>query len=316
MKIRPFTPADTASVIALWNACLPVDALNAEQFNRRVVCDVNFDASLFLLAEAENEAEEGTLTGFAYGAKRRAPDELSGLQPENGWLVAMGVLPDARTKGVGDALLTALEQALFARGVKTIDVGIYPCNYICPGVDVEAYADGLAFLTKRGYAARGDNCSMDINLRGYETPARYVEKKAKLLASGYTFEAYNYDDTLPILDFLRKDFPWWLNDVRGAIIAGRAEKTLIVAKTGGEIVGFVMRAFDGSEERFGPFGVSPTQQGTGLGGVLFHEMMNQLVQNRIFYTWFLWTNGRNLDIYGTWGMKIYRTYTMLQKKGA
>jgi hypothetical protein len=75
-----------------------------------------------------------------------------------------------------------------------------------------------------------------------------------------------------------------------------------------------MRAFDGTEERFGPFGVNPAHQGVGLGGVLFHEMMNQLVGQRIFYTWFLWTGGRNLDIYGTWGMKVYRTYTMMGKE--
>jgi len=223
------------------------------------------------------------------------------------------VLPDHRNKGTGGALLDTLEKEFRARGTKVIDVGVYPCNYFCPGVDVEAYGSGLAFLTQRGYVARGDNVSMDLNLRGYQTPARYVEKKAKLIADGYTFEPYAYEDTLVIFDFLRKDFPWWLNDVRNAIIAGRAQNTLIVAKKDGVIVGFVMRAFDGSEERFGPFGVSPTQQGTGLGSVLFHELMNQLVQNRIFYTWFLWTNGRNIDIYGTWGMKIYRTYTMVRK---
>jgi hypothetical protein len=68
---------------------------------------------------------------------------------------------------------------------------------------------------------------------------------------------------------------------------------------------------DGTGERFGPFGVKPSLQGIGLGAVLFHGMMENLVENRIFYTYFLWTGGRNLDIYGTWGMKVYRTYAMI-----
>jgi hypothetical protein len=70
---------------------------------------------------------------------------------------------------------------------------------------------------------------------------------------------------------------------------------------------------DGTAERFGPFGVAQKLQGIGLGAVLFHEMMENMVRARVFYTYFLWTTGRNLDIYGTWGMRVYRTYAMMGK---
>jgi GNAT superfamily N-acetyltransferase len=308
MVIRNFTPQDGQEVINLWNACLPADPLDRENFYRRVVCDENFNPALFLLAE-----KDGKLIGFVYGTKRCILDGVPGPQHENAWIVAMGVHPDSRSKGTGDALLTALENIFRGKGVKTVDVGPYPFNYFCPGVDQAAYASGVSFLTNRGYTSKGGCCSMDINLRGYQTPARYVEKKERLIAEGYEFISFSYEEVLPLFDFLKAHFPWWLGDVRGAITAGRAEKTLILAKHEGKVAGFVMRAFDGCEERFGPFGVSPAYQGAGLGGVLFHEMMNQLVSRRVFYTWFLWTGGRNVDIYGTWGMKVYRTYAMLTK---
>jgi GNAT superfamily N-acetyltransferase len=307
--IRLYQAHDGSRVISLWNACLPADAVDGENFYRRVICDINFDSSLFLLAE-----KDGELTGFAYGAKRKVPDEIAGLQPDNAWLVAMGVQPRHRGKGLGGALLSALESALADKGAKTIDAGPYPCNYFSPGIDKAAYTTGLRFLQSRGYADKGECCSMDINLRGYETPARYIDKKQKLISGGYEFGAYKNEDALPLFDFIKAHFPWWLNDVRGAILAGRGPRTLILARRENSVAGFVMRAFDGTEERFGPFGVDPALQGVGLGGVLFHEMMNQLVGQRIFYTWFLWTGGRNLDIYGTWGMKAFRTYTMLGKK--
>jgi GNAT superfamily N-acetyltransferase len=309
MIIKNFTSQDGPAVISLWNRCLPADTLDEENFYRRVICDVNFDPELFLLAE-----ENGIPVGFAYGTKRRVPDEFSGLQPENAWLVAMGVDPKSRKQGTGQKLLSALEDTLRGKGALNLDVGTYPCNYFCPGVDTDVYGTGVDFLTKRGYIPKGECCSMDINLRGYETPMRYLEKKEKLIDEGYVFTAFSFGDSLPLFAFLREHFPWWLNDVRGAITAGRAEKTMVLAKHRGKVVGFVMRAFDGCEERFGPFGVSPAYQGVGLGGVLFHEMMNQLINRRIFYTWFLWTSGRNLDIYGAWGMKVYRKYTMMGKK--
>jgi GNAT superfamily N-acetyltransferase len=310
MKIRTYTPRDEAGAIALWNASLPPDALDRGNFYRRVLLDVNFNPALYLLAE-----EAGQLLGFAYGTTRRAPDEAAGLQPGQGWVVALGVAPGSRGQGVGRALLAALEAALAAAGVKTVDVGPYATNYFCPGVDTEAYGDGVRFLKAKGYGEKGACASMDMALRGYAPPARSLEKKRALQGEGYAVGFFQYQDALPLLAFLREHFPWWLPDVRGSLLAGRAESTLLLARdAAGAVAGFALRAMDGCEGRFGPFGVRPALQGIGLGGVLFHEMMADMAAKRIFYTWLVWTGGRNLDIYRAWGMKVYRSYVMFGKE--
>jgi len=310
MVVRNYTAVDEAAAIELWNRCLTSDTVDKNNFYRRVVCDINFDPDQYLVAE---EGEK--LLGFAYGTKRRVPDEAAGMQQDKAWLVAMGVDPTHRRKGVGTALLTALEAALMASGAKTIDVGPYPNNYFFPGVDQSAYGSGEAFLASRGYTSKGTCASMDMNLRGYETPERYLEKKAKLEAAGYKFGSLKLQDCVPVFDFLHKNFPYWLPNVRENILQGRGEETIQLAwNPNGEAVGFAMRAMDGTPGRFGPFGVASTEQGTGIGGVLFDNLITDMIKCRIFYTWFLWTGGRNLDIYGTWGMKIYRTYMMMSKE--
>jgi GNAT superfamily N-acetyltransferase len=312
MEIRPYAAADAEAACALWNACLPLDRINGDNFYRRIIYDVNFDPQKYLFA-----VDRGKPVGFVYGVKRRIPDEIAGLQPDQGWIAAMGVHPSRRGQGVGKALLDAVEGLLAAEGAKKIDVGPYATNYFCSGVDKDTYAPGVRFFTRRGYTAKGESFSMDIDLHGYQKPARYVEKKKALQAAGYRFKAFEPGDALGLFAFMREDFGWWLPDVRASILAGRAEKTLILAQNaGGETVGFVLRAMDGTGERFGPFGTKPSLQGIGLGSTLFHEMMENMTANRIFYTYFLWTSGRNVDIYGTWGMKIYRTYTMLGKTAA
>ena len=310
MDIRSYTAADESAAISLWNDCLTSDTIDKHNFYKRIICDVNFDPSLYLVAE-----ENGELLGFVYGTKRRVPDEAAGMQQEKAWIAAMGVGPKYRRKGVGAALLADFEAAAVKLGAKTIDVGPYPGNYFFPGVDESAYAGGAAFFTSMGYVSRGTSSSMDINLQGYKTPERYLAKKAGLETAGYRFGAFEMRDCLPVFDFLGKHFPYWLPNVRENILQGRGEETIQLAwDPNGEAVGFAMRAMDGTPGRFGPFGVASTQQGTGLGGILFHNLVTDMVKRRIFYTWFLWTGGRNLDIYGTWGMKIYRTYVMMGKE--
>ena len=309
MEIRPYKPADCSAVIALWNKCLIMDPINSENFYKRIIYDVNFDKQKFLLA-----CQNGVPIGFIYGVKRIIPDEVSGLEPGRGWIAAMGVSPSHRRKGTGKALLDSIEASFREDEVKLVDVGTYPNNYICPGIDQSAYPDGISFFAANGYEHKGDCCSMNINLHGYVFPKRYEEKKKALEAKGYVFKQYQPEDAISLFDFMRRDFSWWLPIVREAIISGRGEKTLILAQNcNGTTVGFVMRAMDGTEERFGPFGVKPSLQGTGLGSVLFNEMMKQMVERRIYYTYFLWTSGRNLEIYTTWGMKVARTFNMMGK---
>jgi len=119
MKIREYTPGDGVAVIALWNKCLQPDLLDEHNFYNRIICDVNFDSQLFMIAEESME-----IVGFAYGTKRKIVDEMAGLQPEQGWIVAMGVHPTHRRKGIGKALVDALEATFKRSGTKNISLGL------------------------------------------------------------------------------------------------------------------------------------------------------------------------------------------------
>jgi GNAT superfamily N-acetyltransferase len=310
VDIRQYSAGDADTVCRLWNASLVQDQINADNFYRRVIYDLNFDPGKLLIAEQDGEA-----LGFAYSVKRHFPDEAAGLQEEQAWIPAFGVMPSARGKSVGQALLELTEEKLLGEGAQKIDVGPYPSNYFCPGVDINAYPSGVKFFLSSGYEKKSESCSMHINLAGYQTPAKYMEKRKTLEAAGYRFKPYEAADALSLFAFIKEDFGSWLPDIRSSILADRAEKTMLLAQEAatGATVGFAMRAMDGTPERFGPFGTKPSLQGKGIGAVLFHEMMENMVRDRIFHAYFLWTEGRNVDIYAGWGMSVYRTYAMLTK---
>jgi len=309
MEIRPYSSKDAETVCRLWNDSLVHDQINIDNFYQKVIYDVNFDPGKLLVAE-----QDGKALGFVYATMRRFPDEVAGLQADQAWIVAFGVEPSARRKGAGRILLSSIEEKLCKEGAKKIDVGPYPNNYFSPGIDKNAYSSGVDFFLAHGYLKTSECCAMHLNLRGYETPPKYVEKKKALEAEGYRFKAYEAADALSLFAFAKEHFPYWLSNLRTSILAGRAGETLIVAQeASGATAGFVMRNMDGSHERFGPFATRPSLQGKGIGTVLFHEMMKNMVRERIFYTYFLWTSGRNLDIYATWDMSIFRTFSMISR---
>ncbi|MCL2405562.1 MAG: GNAT family N-acetyltransferase [Defluviitaleaceae bacterium] len=301
MTIRSYKAQDGCATLRLWNVSLKEDKLNKENFYTRIICDANFDPSLFLLAE-----EAGEVIGFIYGAK--------GANAEKAYIVAMGVCPAHRRKGIATELVNKLESTVKALGAKSLDIGNYAVNYFFPGIDEKNYKTAIAFFSSLGYEEKGTCSSMDMSLREYETPAKYVERKQKLESEGYTFGSFTWEDSLPMFEFFREHFPHWLGGARSNVLRGNGHETIQLARNPkGEVVGYAMRAGDGTPGRFGPFGVAESEQGTGLGGILFHNLISDMVERRIFYTWFLWTGGRNLDIYGTWGMKKYRNYTIMGK---
>ena len=306
MTIREYAASDEPQLIDLWNKCLPFDTINQEILCRRIICDENFDSSLFMVAENANNE----LTGFIYGAVCKAL-EVDSLEA---WVIAFGVHPKWRLRGIGSNLLVALETAFQGRGTKTIELGGYAPNYFFPGVDKDAYEGAVTFFKSHGYIEKSICCAMDMSLRGYKMPEKAAKKRSALEDAGYKFLAFRLQDSLAVLSFMREAFPEWVNNMRDSILHGRAEKTVILAwSPKGEVVGFVMRGMDGTEERFGPFGVLPSMQGKGIGGILFHALMSSMVAGRIFYTYFLWGEGENIDMYGSWGMKRFREYMMMGK---
>ena len=50
-QIRAFRPSDEAALIALWNATMTRDPIDAQRFQSRVLFDENFDAEGLKLAE-------------------------------------------------------------------------------------------------------------------------------------------------------------------------------------------------------------------------------------------------------------------------
>ena len=122
--LRPYHPADEASVIALWKRCGLVRPVNdpAKDIQRKRAVG----GELFLVAE-----REGKLLGTV----------MAGYDGHRGWLNYVGVDPEARLKGLGRLLVEEAEARLRALG--------------CPKVNLQVLSDNgevKAFYQKLGYS--------------------------------------------------------------------------------------------------------------------------------------------------------------------
>ena len=123
MEIRAFRPEDQAAVIALWQASGLVVPQNdpAKDIERKL----NVDPELFLVG-----TEAGTVVATVMG----------GYEGHRGWINYLAVGPEMRGRGLGRAMMDAVERLIAARGCPKINLQVRSTN-----------ADVIAFYTAIGY---------------------------------------------------------------------------------------------------------------------------------------------------------------------
>lgn len=308
-ELRPYRGSDEEALIATWNAALPADPVDETVFRRKVILDPNFGPGRLLVAARGQE-----VLGFCLGVRRQVPLPGADLEPEHSWITAFGVRPDARRLGVGSALLDGAVTALAAAGCTQVAIAPYAPNYFVPGVDEEAYAEGLRFLLARGFRKVADAISMDANIVKLDW-APYAARQTSLAQRGVQVRHLQPTD-IPAFLRLLWDFmpPDWvrhalalLDDAARGLAAWRQ---VSVAVRGEEVVGYCQ--YEG--EHFGPFGVREDCQGQGIGTVLLAHCLQTMRAAGHHNAWVLWTSdGTAAKVYSRFGFTVTRRFAILRR---
>ncbi|HEV7554391.1 MAG TPA: GNAT family N-acetyltransferase [Kofleriaceae bacterium] len=179
----------------------------------------------------------------------------------------LAVVPEARGRGIGSALLATCEQAAREAGrtrLRTLD---QPGNYLAPGID-EANIDTIAWLERRGWARSGEpRLNVLIEVRG--NPRVTAERAADAAgrAAGYEVRRAHPDETA-LLDAVAAEFGGaWPFELARSL--GHSPVGVHVATRDGAYSAFA--AHDGNNRGlgwFGPTGTWPAHRGRGLGEAL------------------------------------------------
>ncbi len=111
MTIRPFSPADEASVIALWQSCELVRPWNDPR--KDIARKLRVNPEWFLVAEREGRVVASIMIGY---------------EGHRGWINYLAVEPASRRLGLGRALMEEAERILRAAGCPKISLQIRTAN--------------------------------------------------------------------------------------------------------------------------------------------------------------------------------------------
>ena len=325
MDIRAFRPDDLAQIVSLWNGCVQrgevlYRPLTAAYFETKFL---DQPGAAILVA-----MEGNALLGFVAGCKKT--EFLPGQTEENtpAYLSVMMVAPEHRNRGVGSALLTALESHFAAMGKKAFAVSsLCPINLDwvipgtpghehnnMPGMDEECL--GFEFLKKRGYAVAVREVAMYLNLAEYEKKPEVEARREALKEEGIIAGLYDPAQRAEFDGMCdRVGSEYWRQVLREET-AKENPRPILAAVCDGHIVGFT-GPVDRQENGRGWFtGIctDPLFEKRGIAGVLFNDLMGEFIKVGAAYsTLFTGTENHAQRLYLKTGFRPARYFAIMKK---
>lgn len=313
MVIRRYQHCDESQVLTLWNTVLWADKTSAEFFREKILLEPNIGEDGFLVA-----VDDGQLVG-AVIAFVRSTDLPWGYEgkcaafKDKGFLLP--ILPPAacRKDGVGCDLLAAAETYLRSRGRSTVSICEYYPLFFPDGIDPERYPELHQFLLDCGYRPHDTTYSMGCDLRNHRFPEESRQLEQQLARERITFTGYRSEHLLAVKRFLLTDFPAWISAFAQKIFLKSPGHEVMLALEGEEVVGYCQYNYCGLAERVGPFGVSETMRGKGVGQVLVAHLLESMAEQGYKFAHFCSTGQRQVKFYQKNGFTVYREKTVFQK---
>lgn len=308
--IRKIKTSDISDIVKLWNKALPRDITTEGRFAKWLFVNPDFDPiSLEGCWIAEKDKE---IVGFARAIVRTFPNDGLGIEPDNGWIPVMFVSPLHQRQGIGTALLKKAMEYLKSQNKKYIwvcgNTGSAP-GYIFPGVDKDAYKSGLNFFLKNGFVIDHEPIAMSRSIIDFDIDKHYAEAWQEGTNEGITIESASPKNILPLLQFLKKNFPGdWNMAVRNKLKGGSMDEVL-VAIYNDEVIGFCQ--WEG--EHFGPFGVAAHIRGKKVGAKIMVESIRRIKAADGRSVWFNWADKDAARFYDRLGFAKTRHFAILRK---
>ncbi|WLD91935.1 GNAT family N-acetyltransferase [Alkalihalobacillus sp. AL-G] len=257
---------------------------------------------------------DGESIGFIVSKVTRERTDL--LPDQIGWIQALIVKREQRGKGIGTKLIHLAERALRANGVKKIVLGRDVHHYF-PGIPSERLQSS-GWFKKKGF--RFVNTEKDYYRKAPET---YYSSETDL-----DFSVLKEAEQGALLSFLNQSFPGrWEYEAWDYFRAGGGGSHFLVAKKGGNIIGFV-RVNDSespvlgpnvywrplfSEKLIGigPLGINRQFRKKGYGKAIVDAAIQLAVERNAKHLVIDWTE---LDtFYRSFGFQEWRQYKQYEK---
>lgn len=304
INLRPYHPeTDEPLLLDLWDAVFGTAwPVNPDWFRSVALNDPPHQEHL--LAEVDGQPVGFVLAMFA--------DDT----PPRGSILALGVHPSARRRGVGRALQDAVLERLKARGAQFVMLGAGASGYFWPGVPADL-PGAWAFFQSLGWPETERSYDLARSLDDYDTSTWVWERVRGLSIEFVTAERAD----LAAVNFVAAEMPDWQPYYAQAAAEGRGQDILLARRSDhGEILGacLVESPYSRWAQRFEqPLGApgciltAESARGQGIG-MAITDRAAEILQARGCRTSFLGWTGL-VDWYGKLGYRVWQEYVMSWK---
>lgn len=229
-----------------------------------------------LVAEAGGE-----VVGFLLGSLGPAPKDppAGSFAERRGHVNLLAVRADVRRRGIGSALLAAMEGRLLAAGANVLMIGGATPVFAWPGVDVR-YTAASCLFESRGYAPSRHGVNMTVELETAEAKGLLAtdEDEKRLAAEAITVRRLVESDREPITPWLTAWGGTWVREALSTLGKKDAATYVAVLRDGtadAEYVGFASHGVNRAGW-FGPMGTGGELRKLGIGRVLLRRCLADL----------------------------------------
>jgi GNAT superfamily N-acetyltransferase len=297
LELRPLLRADLPALLWLAREAAPALDLTRHDLEWSFFHDPRGRSELTLAALAG-----GRVAGLGCAVPDRS------RRPEGAYVKLLAVAPRWRRRGIGSALLDALEDGLRPLGARWVELDGAAPVYLQPGVPTDAGA-ALSFFRRRGYEPFEARRSLTAPLDSVrpEDAARI----AALEAEGYVVRRAKRCDEAAVCSAIAAAFSEaWAAEV--AFSLRRRGASTHLAFAGGRFAAFATAGL-WARNAFGPMGTVPEHAGRGLGRVLLGRCLDDLRRAGARQALIAWVGPE--EFYRRWaGAKGILRYTAFRKQ--
>lgn len=237
-------------------------------------------------------------------------------------VIMLCVLPQYRGRGIGSALLNALETRLAQAGFDEIRF----CDgfdYLTPGIpdwaDIPAYRHNRAFFEKRGYFhAWGESECVDMamELSDFRDDGHRVGESL----GGITYRFAGEEDTRRVLACIDDGYPEFTGYYRNPALYAEAPaggERVLIAETDGLVAGTLMVCFETEQPGLGSVGCTvtrPAYRNRGIATELVRLGTGEFREKRIPRAYLGYTYTEIIPMYARSGYAVSMRYFMGVKK--
>lgn len=323
MKFMKITDvAEVQCAMDLFNECAAAGEILYKPFESRLA----FESFFFHRKDGVRTVclSDGEGSCFASGCLNE--------EENKGYITFVAVRKDLRRKGMGSAILKALEEELRNLAEKELQcfeaTFFNPMNFVwviphtpghehpnAPGVDVAG--SGYLFLKNCGYRDYAYQNSYHLDLRNYQLTDDVSRKKESLREKGIEITIYDPEKHTGLEDMLLSfNNELWHREIMDNVSSENGKPVLIV-DWNGRAMGFTgpLAVQENGRGYLAGVGVHSDCRGLGAGKVLFGELCARLRDMGAEYmTLFTGETNPARNIYEAQGFKIVRTWADMRKQ--